>query len=100
MGEILLRRANLWVQDVGRSVKAITIPEGAHHLDLFFSHPNDPASVIAARKAQRKEMRKWVKQKAKRVAAQNALAAKTRWRKAALQLRSRREAGQHVALDA
>ncbi len=56
-------------QDVNDSILAIRIPEGAHHLDLFFSHPNDPRSVTAAREAQRREMRRWVKQKARRVAA-------------------------------
>ena len=45
---------------VSRSVIAVTIPEGAHHLDLFFEHPDDPGSVRAARSMERREMRRWV----------------------------------------
>lgn len=33
------------MQDVNDSLKAIRIPKGAHHLDLFFAHVNDPPSV-------------------------------------------------------
>lgn len=62
-------------QDVNESIKAIIIPEGAHHLDLFFSHPKDPESVKVARDQQRSEMHKWVAQKAQRVAAKAAKSA-------------------------
>ena len=48
------------------SVVAVLIPEGAHHLDLMFSHPLDPPSVTAARAAQRAHMRAWVDQAARR----------------------------------
>ena len=46
--------------DVSPSAVAILIPEGAHHLDLMFSHPDDPASVTKARETQRAHMRRWV----------------------------------------
>ena len=38
---------------------AFLMPEGAHHLDLFFSNAADPASVTAVRKAQVALMEKW-----------------------------------------
>ena len=36
------------------------IPDGAHHLDLMFSHPNDPPSVRAARAFELASIRRWV----------------------------------------
>ena len=44
------------------SVAAVVISEGAHHLDLMFSQPDDPPSVVAARKAEVAHMHKWVEQ--------------------------------------
>jgi hypothetical protein len=44
------------------SVIIAVIPDGAHHLDLFFSNPMDPPSVIAARAVQIAAMREWVQQ--------------------------------------
>ncbi|KAL3661281.1 hypothetical protein V7S43_013487 [Phytophthora oleae] len=41
-------------------VTIVEIAEGAHHLDLFFSHPKDPPSVIAARNTEIKMIRKWI----------------------------------------
>lgn len=42
------------------SVAVVLIPEGAHHLDLMFSHPDDPPSVRAARQTELKHVAKWV----------------------------------------
>ncbi len=66
-------RQHLVMQDVNESIKAIIIPEGAHHLDLFFSHPKDPVSVRAARTQQRSEIHKWVQQKALHVVEKQAI---------------------------
>jgi len=41
----------------------LDIPKGAHHLDLFFSHPDDPPKVVAVRKREVEEIRKWIDQK-------------------------------------
>lgn len=42
------------------SLVAIIIPEGAHHLDLRASDPNDPVSVIKARDIQKQFIKKWI----------------------------------------
>ena len=46
--------------DVNPTVLALFIREGGHHLDLFFSNPADPASVVAVRQVELGEIRKWV----------------------------------------
>ena len=50
------------MRNVGKSVIALIIPEGAHHLDLRGSDPNDPASVIRARDMERMAIKKWINQ--------------------------------------
>uniref|UniRef100_K3X632 Lysosomal Pro-X carboxypeptidase n=1 Tax=Globisporangium ultimum (strain ATCC 200006 / CBS 805.95 / DAOM BR144) TaxID=431595 RepID=K3X632_GLOUD len=44
----------------GSKVTIVNIEEGAHHLDLFFSHPDDPVSVKKARKIEVAHIRKWI----------------------------------------
>ncbi|XP_008307030.1 lysosomal Pro-X carboxypeptidase [Cynoglossus semilaevis] len=44
------------------SLVSILIPEGAHHLDLRYSHDLDPPSVRAARLLEVKYFREWIKQ--------------------------------------
>ena len=39
---------------------SLMIGEAAHHLDLMFSHPDDPASVVKARDTERVFMKRWV----------------------------------------
>ena len=39
---------------------AIIIPEGAHHLDLRGSDPNDPTSVVKARELEKQFIEKWI----------------------------------------
>ncbi|EFJ51337.1 hypothetical protein VOLCADRAFT_41600, partial [Volvox carteri f. nagariensis] len=46
--------------DISDSVVAVIIPEGAHHLDLMYSHPSDPPSVRAARQIEMDYVRNWV----------------------------------------
>jgi lysosomal Pro-X carboxypeptidase len=53
------------LKNVSATVVALIIPEGAHHLDLFFSTPHDPASVIEVRKQQMAHIRQWMKEAGK-----------------------------------
>jgi lysosomal Pro-X carboxypeptidase len=47
-----------WVDRVDST--SILIAEAAHHLDLMFSHPDDPPSVTRARETERRFIRRWV----------------------------------------
>ncbi|TMW57593.1 hypothetical protein Poli38472_003518 [Pythium oligandrum] len=62
------------LEDVSDSIVSVLIEGGAHHLDLFFSHPMDPPSVTKARETEKKHIRKWIKEfyadKAERTASQ------------------------------
>ncbi|XP_055622821.1 lysosomal Pro-X carboxypeptidase [Toxorhynchites rutilus septentrionalis] len=44
------------------NIKIVLIPEGAHHIDLRASNPNDPGSVIAARQIHSQNIQLWIKQ--------------------------------------
>ncbi len=48
------------LHNLSDTVTAVIIPEGGHHLDLMFSHPLDPPSVIQARDMQRRSIQQWV----------------------------------------
>ena len=50
------------LRNLSSSVVAVVIPEGAHHLDLMFSHPLDPPSVKQARDTERFMIRQWIDQ--------------------------------------
>lgn len=43
-------------------MQALIIPEGGHHLDLFFSNPEDPPSVTRVRKEQMRNVAQWIRQ--------------------------------------
>ncbi|XP_046401943.1 lysosomal Pro-X carboxypeptidase [Ischnura elegans] len=45
----------------GSRVISITIPEGAHHLDLRGSNPMDPMTVIETRRLYGKVIQKWIR---------------------------------------
>ena len=49
------------VADLSPSLRALEVEHGAHHLDLFFSNPADPPSVRAARDAEVKAMKEWIR---------------------------------------
>ncbi|PSN38937.1 Lysosomal Pro-X carboxypeptidase [Blattella germanica] len=49
------------LRNVSSSTFAVIIPEGAHHLDLRGSNPDDPISVVKARKFHRSCIRSWIK---------------------------------------
>lgn len=48
------------VRNLSASAIAIIIPEGAHHLDLRGSDPNDPHSVVSTRKYHRFFIKQWI----------------------------------------
>eukprot|EP01116_Phalansterium_solitarium_P017310 TRINITY_DN4229_c0_g3_i1.p1 TRINITY_DN4229_c0_g3~~TRINITY_DN4229_c0_g3_i1.p1 ORF type:complete len:494 (+),score=190.42 TRINITY_DN4229_c0_g3_i1:100-1581(+) len=43
-----------------RDLVVLNVTEGAHHLDLMFSNPADPQSVIDVRQTQLSYVRKWI----------------------------------------
>ena len=43
-----------------RRMQAVIIPNGAHHLDLMFSHENDPDTVKEARREELDNIRSWI----------------------------------------
>jgi lysosomal Pro-X carboxypeptidase len=47
-------------ESLSNSLPAIFMEEAAHHLDLYFSNPADPPSVIAARKFQMNSISDWL----------------------------------------
>jgi lysosomal Pro-X carboxypeptidase len=48
------------LKSLGHSLLSLVIPEGAHHLDLMFSNEGDPVSVKNTRRAQEKEVERWI----------------------------------------
>lgn len=50
------------LENVSDTVVSLTIPTGAHHLDLMFSHPDDPQSVKDVRKQELHHITRWVEQ--------------------------------------
>ncbi len=50
------------LESLSDTLVAISIPEGAHHLDLMFSNEEDPESVIEARKLEEEHIVKWIKE--------------------------------------
>ena len=48
--------------DTAARLHSFLIQGGAHHLDLMFSHPDDPASVVTARQFELAEIRQWLAQ--------------------------------------
>ncbi|KAK9840725.1 hypothetical protein WJX81_000409 [Elliptochloris bilobata] len=48
------------VHNISDSVVATVIDEGAHHLDLMDRNPDDPPSVVAARRSHVQHMQRWL----------------------------------------
>jgi len=46
--------------NVSESLEAFVIPNGAHHLDLMFSNPSDPADVVQARERELAAIKRWI----------------------------------------
>lgn len=65
------------VTQLSDSLIAVVISGAAHHLDLFFSHENDTEEVIAARKLEMANVRKWVDEKRKSGLAEGVLSQET-----------------------
>jgi lysosomal Pro-X carboxypeptidase len=58
------------LQNISDTVVAITIPDGAHHIDLMFTDPADAefGDIAAAREFERAFMRQWVAEAEERYA--------------------------------
>ena len=50
------------VNNVSSSVVAVVLPEGGHHLDLFFPDPNDPPGAVQARQVETTAVNNWIQQ--------------------------------------
>lgn len=50
------------LKSLSPTVAVITIPEGAHHLDLRAANPADPDSVVVARKNEKKIIQGWIQE--------------------------------------
>ncbi len=48
------------LEDVSESVVALTLKEGAHHLDLMFSTPDDPEELKEIRKTELMYIAQWI----------------------------------------
>jgi hypothetical protein len=48
------------LHNLSKTVLAVILQHGAHHLDLMFSNPADPPDAVAARRVEVQEMRRWV----------------------------------------
>ena len=48
------------LHNLSSTVTAVIIPDGAHHLDLMFSHPLDPPTVKQARAIERASIQQWI----------------------------------------
>lgn len=48
------------LESLSDTLIAIVIKDGAHHLDLMWSNPLDPQSVLDARQTQKDNMWKWI----------------------------------------
>jgi lysosomal Pro-X carboxypeptidase len=47
-------------EDVSDSVVAVIVPDGAHHLDLMYSRPDDSQELTAARQTIMQHVARWV----------------------------------------
>lgn len=47
-------------EDLSDTLVVVSIPEGAHHLDLRFSTPTDPPSLQLARSVEVRHMKQWI----------------------------------------
>ena len=52
------------LKDISLSLPAVVIPSGAHHIDLMFSDPADPADVTAARAKEMSILHGWMEEAA------------------------------------
>ncbi|RLN65453.1 hypothetical protein BBJ29_001154 [Phytophthora kernoviae] len=48
------------LESLSPSVVTVPVPGGAHHLDLFFTHPLDPPAITKARQTELAYVRKWI----------------------------------------
>ena len=48
------------LEDVSETVVALKLKEGAHHLDLMWSTPDDPAEVVEVRRQELAHIQRWI----------------------------------------
>ena len=60
-----------FLESISKSIVAIVIDEGAHHLDLRSSNPADPPSVIRAREQEKNIIRGWIKEYKNKISEHN-----------------------------